>query len=102
MELSFLIDSCWDNLAFWRLFPLEILGTYFIFGPAVPSERSDPMAPKSELEQKWKELSEAAKQEAEKLPFGKEREALMRKARQLETASQVNRWLSSPGLAPPN
>src|SRR5882757_9440208 len=53
-------------------------------------------------EQKWRELAEAVKREAEKLPYGKEREELLRKARQLETASYVNEWLSSPGLAPSN
>jgi len=53
------------------------------------------------LEQKWRELSEAAKKEAEKLPYGKEREALLRKARQLETASQIDQWISSPALQPP-
>jgi hypothetical protein len=41
-------------------------------------------------EQKWRELAEAVKREAEKLPYGKEREELLRKARQLETASHVN------------
>jgi hypothetical protein len=53
------------------------------------------------IEEKWRQQSEAAKNEAEKLPHGKEREALVRKARQLETASHINEWLSSPGLAAP-
>jgi hypothetical protein len=53
------------------------------------------------IEQDWLQQSEAAKTEAQKLPYGKEREALVRKARQLETASQINQWLSSPGLQPP-
>jgi hypothetical protein len=53
------------------------------------------------IEENWLEQSEAAKNEAQKLPYGKEREALVRKARQLETASRINRWLSSPGLQPP-
>jgi hypothetical protein len=53
------------------------------------------------LWQKWHQQSEEAKGEAEKLPHGKEREALVRKARQLKTASQINQWLSSPGLKPP-
>jgi hypothetical protein len=43
---------------------------------------------------------EAFRCEAEQLPYGKEREELLHKARQLETASHVNEWLSSPGLAP--
>jgi hypothetical protein len=59
------------------------------------------MTRKITIEQKWHQQSEAAKNEAQKLPYGKEREALVRKARQLETASQINQWLSSPGLKPP-
>jgi hypothetical protein len=53
------------------------------------------------IEQKWHQQSEDAKVEAEKLPYGKERDALIRKARQLQTASQINQWLSSTGLMPP-
>jgi hypothetical protein len=53
------------------------------------------------IEEKWHQQSEAAKSEAQKLPHGKERDALIRKARQLETASQMNQWLSSPELRPP-
>jgi len=36
--------------------------------------------------------------EAEKLPPGPERDEHLRKARQAETASHVDEWLSSPGL----
>ena len=53
------------------------------------------------IEEKWRQQSEAAKIEAQNLPHGKERDALVRKARQLETASQINQWLSSPELRPP-
>jgi hypothetical protein len=60
------------------------------------------MGTKMTLEQKWHKQSEAAKNEAEKLPHGKEREALLRMARQLETAAQINQWLSSPELKPPD
>jgi hypothetical protein len=56
---------------------------------------------KPTIEEKWHQQSEAAKAEADKLPYGKEREALVRKARQLETASHINQWLSSPELQPP-
>jgi len=59
------------------------------------------MAGKITIEQKWHQQSEDANNEAEKLPQGKEREALVRKARQLHTASQINEWLSSPELQPP-
>ena len=53
------------------------------------------------IEQEWHQQSEAAKNEAQKLPHGKERDALVREARQLKTASQINQWLSSPELKPP-
>jgi hypothetical protein len=53
------------------------------------------------IEEKWHQQSEAAKIEAQKLPHGKERDALLRKARQPEAASQIHQWLSSPGLQPP-
>jgi hypothetical protein len=59
------------------------------------------MTGKITIEQKWHVQSEAAKNEAQKLPHGKEREALVRKARQLKTASQINQWLSSSELQPP-
>ena len=59
------------------------------------------MDSKESTEEKWHQLSEAAKIEAAKLPHGKQRDALLRRARQLETASHINEWLSSPGLKPP-
>jgi hypothetical protein len=59
------------------------------------------MINKKTVEQKWHEQSEAAKQEAAKLPHGKLKSELLREARQLETASQMSLWLSSPGLQPP-
>ena len=40
--------------------------------------------------------------EAEKLPPGIERDLLLRKARQAETARDVDKWLTSPGLKVPN
>jgi hypothetical protein len=45
--------------------------------------------------------AERLRQKARTLPAGKERESLLRKARQLETASHINEWLSSPGLQTP-
>jgi len=60
------------------------------------------MGKKITIEQKWHHQSEAATAQAEKLPHGRERDALVRKARQLKTASQINQWLSSTELEPPN
>lgn len=45
----------------------------------------------------WQEQAETFKVEAERLPYGEEREALERKARRLQTACQINQWISSPG-----
>jgi hypothetical protein len=53
------------------------------------------------IEENWRQQSEAARQEAEKLPNGEQRDALVRKARQLQIASQIEQWLSSPELQPP-
>jgi hypothetical protein len=53
------------------------------------------------IEEKWHQQSQEATNEAEQLPHGKERDALVRKARQLETASHINEWLSSAGLQQP-
>lgn len=39
--------------------------------------------------------------QAKTLPPGAEREELLRKARQTETAAHMNEWLNSPGLQPP-
>jgi hypothetical protein len=39
--------------------------------------------------------------EAKTMPHGMEREMLLRKARQAETAAHMDEWLSSPGLQAP-
>jgi hypothetical protein len=52
-------------------------------------------------EERWRQQAVAAQQQAENLPFGKRREALVREARRLRTASQINQWLSSRELQPP-
>jgi hypothetical protein len=38
---------------------------------------------------------------AQELPYGTARELLLKRARQAETASHMNDWLSSPGLQSP-
>ncbi|QHO75812.1 hypothetical protein ACH79_27575 [Bradyrhizobium sp. CCBAU 051011] len=47
--------------------------------------------------------AEKAKLEAQiaQLKPGPQRDGLLQKIRQLETASHINEWLSSPGLQPP-
>lgn len=56
---------------------------------------------KPPLEEKWKLLADKTRKEAEELPPGRARDAMLAKARQLDTASHVNEWLSSPGLRKP-
>lgn len=48
-------------------------------------------------------LAEAVrlKDQAKTAPASKDRELLLRKARQAETASHINEWLNSPGLKRP-
>jgi hypothetical protein len=41
------------------------------------------------------------REEAKKLPAGSERDDLIRRARQADTASHLTEWLNSPGLASP-
>jgi hypothetical protein len=45
--------------------------------------------------------AKADREKAQSLPLGKERDDLLRRARQAETASHLGEWLSSPGLQPP-
>jgi len=66
-----------------------------------PDARDCIMSKRKTTEKKWHEQSEAAKDEAAKLPSGRLKEQLLRKAGQLHTASQISLWLSSPGLQPP-
>jgi hypothetical protein len=40
--------------------------------------------------------------EAETKPPGPERDLLIRKARQADTAAHIDQWASSPGLRPPS
>jgi hypothetical protein len=42
-----------------------------------------------------------ARAKAGGLPPGQEREGLLKKARQAETAAHIHDWVNSPGLQPP-
>ena len=57
--------------------------------------------PKPTFEQRLAQEAHRAKERAKTLPHGKERELLSLKARQLETASHISEWISSPGLQRP-
>jgi hypothetical protein len=57
---------------------------------------------KATLDERLAEEARRFKEAAEQQPPGTlARELLLRRARQAETASRMNDWLSSPGLAPP-
>jgi hypothetical protein len=54
------------------------------------------------FEERLAEEAKGFKAAAEKEPLGSmSRELLLRRARQAETASHINGWLTSPGLRPP-
>ena len=53
------------------------------------------------LGQRLEEQAKRLRQEARGTPPGIERERLIRRARQAETASHINEWISSKGLKPP-
>ena len=56
---------------------------------------------KEAARKKWLELAQAARHKAAKLPDGRDREALLKEARQYETMADAENWASSPGLKPP-
>jgi hypothetical protein len=62
---------------------------------------SQPSQPKPTFEQRLAQEAHRVKVRAKTLPHGKERELLSLKARQLETASHISEWISSPGLQRP-
>ncbi|MCP4620547.1 MAG: hypothetical protein GY844_29430 [Bradyrhizobium sp.] len=45
--------------------------------------------------------AQQAREAAHLLPPGRKREMLLRQARASEMAVQIDRWISSPGLRPP-
>jgi hypothetical protein len=45
--------------------------------------------------------SKAVQEQAAALPAGRERDALVQKARQVEIANHLDDWAKSPGLQPP-
>ena len=53
------------------------------------------------LKQRLVEQVKGLRDEARLKGLGVEREMLLRKARQTETAAHIEEWLSSPGLKPP-
>jgi hypothetical protein len=55
----------------------------------------------SSLDERLAEQARHLRDQAKKLRPGGQRDDLIRKARQAETAASMSAWLSSPGLQPP-
>jgi len=53
------------------------------------------------LDQRLEEQAKRLRKEAKSTPRGVEREKLIRRAREAETAARINEWLTSPGLQAP-
>jgi hypothetical protein len=53
------------------------------------------------FEERLAEQARRLKAQAAEMPFGRDRDDLLRRARQAETAAHMNEWLNSPGLASP-
>jgi hypothetical protein len=53
------------------------------------------------FDERLQRAAEAAREAAVKLPRGPEREMMLQKASQAETAARINAWLTSPGLRSP-
>jgi hypothetical protein len=54
------------------------------------------------FEERLAKLAKHLRDQAKRLPLGKQREELFRKARQVDAACSINEWLTSPGLRPPD
>jgi hypothetical protein len=53
------------------------------------------------LDKRLEDQAARLRQEADNTPPGIERDTLLRRARQAETAAHLQEWLMSPGLRPP-
>jgi hypothetical protein len=55
----------------------------------------------SSREERIRDQAKRVRDEANNLPLGKERDDLLKKARDADAAETINGWLISPGLQPP-
>jgi hypothetical protein len=53
------------------------------------------------LKDRLASFAKEARESASKLPAGAEKDNMLRKARQADTASHLDDWANSPGLEPP-
>ena len=61
----------------------------------------DRRASRSTFEERVAQAASDLEDQARHLPPGPERDGLLRRARQMNTASHMQEWLSSPGLRSP-
>jgi hypothetical protein len=54
------------------------------------------------LKDRLASFAKGVRQKAIELPPGPEKDGLLRKARQADTASHIEEWVNSPGLQPPS
>jgi hypothetical protein len=64
-------------------------------------QRRRRFSPAQSLGERLSKEAKRLRAEAKLLPPGALREELIRKARQAETGSHINEWITSPGLMPP-
>ena len=60
-----------------------------------------PSQKQNSFQDKIAEEKKRLEEQAALLPNGPTKDEVLRKIKQLETASQVDEWISSPGLRPP-
>jgi hypothetical protein len=53
------------------------------------------------FKERLKAFGDRERKKADRLPAGPERDLAMTKARQADTASNIEEWANSPGLQPP-
>jgi hypothetical protein len=53
------------------------------------------------LQDRLSAWADQVREQASTLPAGPERDRLLKKARQADTAAHLDEWASSPGLQPP-
>jgi hypothetical protein len=61
----------------------------------------DSQASRPTFEERATQAAKDLEDQAWRLPPGQERDSLLRRARQMATASHMQEWLSSSGLRPP-
>ena len=59
-------------------------------------------ASRPSFEARVSKMAKEMEDKAWRMAPGPKRDAMLRKARQMDNAAQVNEWLSSPGLQSPN